>query len=207
MMLDRIYNLDCLEGMRKMKQEGISVDLILTDPPYLFRNLKAGGHSKLSASIQNVHTEIERHHLYDGIKIEHLELMWSLMKVPNIYIWCNGAQLDFYIDFFVRRHKCKMEVIIWNKTNAPPLFHGKYLSDKEYCLYFRKGGYCQPISYDAAKTVYQLPINIQDKRRYRHPTVKPLSMILNLVRNSSKEGALVLDPFSKRDCSRGRKDA
>ena len=34
-----------------------------------------------------------------------------------------------------------MDIIILNKTNALPLFNNKYLSDKEYCLYFRKGGY------------------------------------------------------------------
>lgn len=33
----------------------------------------------------------------------------------------------------------------WNKTSALPLFNNKYLSDKEYCLYFRKGRYCSPM--------------------------------------------------------------
>ena len=40
-----------------------------------------------------------------------------------------------------------------------------------------------------------LCINIKDKRAYDHPTVKPLPIIRNLVENSSREGALVLDPF------------
>ena len=62
-------------------------------------------------------------------------------------------------------------------------------------MYFRRGAYCQPPTYEQAKTVYDLPINIKDKRAYNHPTVKPLSIIRNLVENSSKEGALVLDPF------------
>ena len=64
-----------------------------------------------------------------------------------------------------------------------------------YCLYFRRGAYCQPLSYDKAKTVYDLPINAKDKRLYGHPTIKPLPIIRNLVENSSREGALVLDPF------------
>lgn len=43
--------------------------------------------------------------------------------------------------------------------------------------------------------MYDLPINIKDKRAYAHPTVKPLPIIRNLVENSSREGGLVLDPF------------
>lgn len=62
-------------------------------------------------------------------------------------------------------------------------------------MYFRRGAYCNPLSYEKAKTVYELPLNVKDKRLYGHPTVKPLNIIRNLVENSSKEGYLVLDPF------------
>lgn len=88
-----------------------------------------------------------------------------------------------------------MDILIWRKTNAMPLFCNKYLTDKEYCLYFRRGGYCQPMTYEKAKTVYDEPINIKDKRKYEHPTVKPLRIIQTIVENSSRVGELVLDPF------------
>lgn len=45
-----------------------------------------------------------------------------------------------------------------------PTYNNKYLTDKEYCLYFRKGGYCNPQNYYDAKTVWELPINIKDKK-------------------------------------------
>ena len=88
-----------------------------------------------------------------------------------------------------------MDIIIWNKTNALPLFNNKYLSDKEYCLYFRKGGYCSPKNYEDAKTVFYYPINIKDKRRWNHPTIKPEELVRKLIRNSSHENDLVLDCF------------
>jgi site-specific DNA-methyltransferase (adenine-specific) len=69
------------------------------------------------------------------------------------------------------------------------------MTDKEYCLYFRKGGYCNPPNYESAKIVYYQPININDKSLYNHPTIKPLNIIENLVINSSKEGEIVFDPF------------
>jgi len=193
--INKIYNMDCLEGMRLMKEQGIKVDLVIGDPPYLIKNTNAGGKSELSKSIQGMNDEIQNDNLTGGITEEYLDLMWKLMKVPNIYLWCNGAQIPQYLDFFVNRRKCSFDVLIWNKTNAMPLFHNKYLSDKEYLLYFRKHGYCMPVSYEAAKTVYYQPINIKDKRKYGHPTVKPLNIISNLVLNSSREGDLILDPF------------
>lgn len=193
--INNVYCMDCLHGMQKLVKEGIKVDLIMTDPPYNIVNTKAGGKSELSRSIQNVNDEIFENGLTVGISEEHLELMWKLMKVPNIYIWCNGAQIPQYVKFFVENKKCKMDIIVWNKSNAMPLFNNKYLSDKEYCLYFRKGAYCSPKTYEKAKTVYVMPINLRDKKKYKHPTIKPLNIIKNMIENSSKEGELVLDPF------------
>lgn len=31
---NKIYNMDCLDGMRLMKEQGIKVDCVITDPPY-----------------------------------------------------------------------------------------------------------------------------------------------------------------------------
>ena len=117
------------------------------------------------------------------------------MKRINCYIWCNKAQIPEYLNYFVRELDCSFDIIIWWKTNPPPTFHNKYLSDKEYCLYFRKGGYCQPTSYETAKTVYYQPLNTLDKKEYPHPTIKPLNIIRNLIANSSKPGDIILDPF------------
>lgn len=193
--INRIYNMDCLQGMKLMLEQGLYADLIVTDPPYFIKSTRAGGKSELARSIQPMNDELQNGNLTVGITEEFLNAMWAVMKSPNIYLWCNGAQIPQYIDFFVKRHKCKMDIIVWHKTNATPLFCNKYLSDKEYCLYFRRGAYCQPQSYKTAKTVYELPINAKDKRLYSHPTIKPLPIIRNLVENSAKPNQLVLDPF------------
>lgn len=46
-----------------------------------------------------------------------------------------------------------------------PLYSNKYLGDKEYCLYFRKKGFCQPKNYEDAKTIYLSTLNIKDKQK------------------------------------------
>lgn len=51
------------------------------------------------------------------------------------------------------------------------------------------------MSYESAKTVFYQPINAKDKRKFKHPTIKPLNIIETLIENSSQEGETVLDPF------------
>lgn len=139
--------------------------------------------------------ELEEGIFTQSIQTEILEDFIRICKNTNIYIWCNHKQIPLYLNFFVEKKGCSFDILIWNKTNALPLFNNKYLTDKEYCLYFRKNGYCNPLSYENAKTVYYLPININDKNKFEHPTIKPSSIIKNIILNSSKEGDVVFDPF------------
>ena len=63
-------------------------------------------------------------------------------------------------------------------------------------MYFRKGkGKCFPQNYEDAKTFYIAPINHKDKKLYEHPTIKPLDVTEKIIRNSSKEGDIIFDPF------------
>ena len=117
-----------------------SVDLIVTDPPYLIESTIPGSDSKLAKSIQKMNNQLAEGILTSGINNNILEDFVRVMKKINIYIWCNHKQIPQYLDFFVKKYDCKFDIIIWNKSNAAPLFNNKYLTDKEYCLYFRRGG-------------------------------------------------------------------
>lgn len=191
--LNKIVLGDCYQLIKQLPDN--SVDLIVTDPPYLIENTKAGGGSRLSQSIQKMNDQLANGVLTDGIDEKILEEYIRVMKTPNIYIWCNHKQIPMYIDFFVNKNKCNFDILIWVKTNATPLFNNKYLTDKEYCLYFRKGAYCNPQSYEDAKTVFSKPINVSDKDKFLHPTCKPIDIIKTIIRNSSHENDVVLDTF------------
>lgn len=191
--IDNIYLADCYKAIKEIPDK--SVDLIVTDPPYLIDNTIAGGGSELAKSIQKMNDELEEGIFTQSIQTEILEDFIRICKNTNIYIWCNHKQIPLYLDFFVEKKGCSFDILIWNKTNALPLFNNKYLTDKEYCLYFRKNGYCNPLSYENAKTVYYLPININDKNKFGHPTIKPSLIMKNIILNSSKEGDVVFDPF------------
>lgn len=174
-----------------------SIDLIATDPPYLVSATNGGGTinniKKLNKSLQN----LEDANITKGYNIELFGNEFiRIMKEINIYLWCNKIQIPDYFDFYVKKHKCKFDIICWHKTNALPTYSNKYLSDTEYLLYFRKGkGKCFPQSYDDAKTFYIAPINSKDKKLYQHPTIKPLDITEKIIRNSTKENQIVLDCF------------
>lgn len=184
---------DCLELIKTIPDK--SIDLIVTDPPYLIKNTKAGGKSELSKSIQKMNDDITNDNIVSGFDIAIFDECMRVMKKPNMYFWCNKEQIPMYLEYFVKQHGCAFDILCWQKDNATPLFNNKYLTDKEYCLYFRKGGYCNPQSYEDAQTIWHKPINAYDKKEFEHPTIKPLQIITTLVKNSSRKGEIVLDPF------------
>lgn len=189
---NKIYNKDCISWIKDVPDN--TIDLVIIDPPYKIRK-KTQEVNSLAIAVKKYNLELQRDNLIDEYDKSILEELIRVMKKINIYIWCNGEQVPFYIDYFVNKNNCKMDILVWNKTNAMPLYNNKYMTDKEYCLYFRKGGYCKPTCYEDAKTVFYLPINQKDKKKWIHPTIKPLSIIRTLIRNSSKENDVVLDCF------------
>lgn len=159
---------NCLELIKELPDK--SVDLIVTDPPYLISNISGGGSvnniKKLNKSLQDlVGSNGSNTDMTQGYDIKLFgEEFIRVMKSINIYIWCNKKQLVEYLDFYVTQHKCKFDIICWHKTNALPTYSNKYLTDTEYLLYFRKKGGCNPGGYEDAKTYYVAPINHSDKK-------------------------------------------
>lgn len=192
MQVNEIYNGDAYELIKQIPDN--SIDLVVTDPPYLIENTNGGKNSSLGKSISNMNSQLSNGELTKSINVGILDEFLRVMKKPNIYIWCNHKQIPMYLNYFIEKG-CKFDIIIWQKPNATPLFSNKYMTDKEYCLYFRNGGYCNPKTYEEAKTVYQEPLNVGDKKLYNHPTIKPYNIIKTLVNNSSKPDDVILDPF------------
>ena len=188
---------DCFDVLDKLQPN--SIDLVITDPPYDVKTTGGGGTinniKKLDKSLKDLTQEGKD--ITNGYDIaEFGKKLLRVMKSVNVYFWCNKTQIPEYLDFWVNEEGCKFDIILWHKTNALPTYSNKYLSDTEYLLYFHKGkGKCFPQSYEDAKTYYLAPINQKDKKKWGHPTIKPLDITEKLIRNSSKAGDTVLDPF------------
>lgn len=193
----QLHKGDCFDIIESINT---NIDLIVTDPPYLIPQINGGGTLNTKRNFNN----ILKTSLVDGRDITKGYDIFSFAEIVNniqqgninAYFWCNKLQIPDYFKAYVENLKCKFDILVWCKTNPVPAHGGRYLGDCEYCLYFHKGkGKMNPISYDAARTVWFDPINIKDKQRYGHPTIKPLKIIQTIIENSSSVGDVVLDPF------------
>lgn len=184
----KLYQGDCLEVMKDI--EDGSVDLVVTDPPYEIATTGAGMYKQ--ADKQYVK---ELNGMKDGFSEEVLDELCRVMKKINIYFFCSQKQIIPLLDYFVKKKKCNWNILSWHKTNPIPACGNKYLTDTEFILFFREKGVKVYGSFDTKRTWYATPLNQSDKKKYGHPTVKPLSILENLVVNSSQKGEVVLDCF------------
>ena len=186
--LNKVTCGDCYELIKELPDK--SVDLIVTDPPYLLET--EGGNTSIGVEFKKIKDDLDK--IAEGIDYRILDEYMRVMKKPNIYIWCNKKQILEYMKYFVEKHDCSFEIMTWIKTNPLPLCGGNYLIDKEFCLYFRKGVKLNT-TFLTAFTYWQTPINQKDKEMFLHPTCKPLKIIKMLIKNSSNENDIVLDTF------------
>ena len=187
-----VYRVDCIEWLEAY--DGAPIKLIVTDPPYFLPSWTGGG---IFEKKQGWMDEMNVDNLARGYSIERFAELAEKVQGGkiNVYFFCNKLQIPDYFRVYVEHRKCKFDILMWHKTNSMPTFNGKYLTDTEYILYFRNGGGCNPKTYYDAKTFWLTDINLADKKKWKHPTIKPLSIVRTLIRNSSEPGELVADPF------------
>ncbi len=185
MEMNKIYNENCLEGMKRIPDN--SIDLIVTDPPYEFETRGSGFHKK-----RDYYDEIAARGLAKGITEEYLVEMERIMKSTNIYLFCNKNQLRMYFDFYKEKN---CDLLVWHKLNPIPIVNNKYLSDVEYIFFARDKGVRVAGVYHSLSKVYTSNVNKKDLNMFHHPTVKPLPLVQRLITNSSNVGDVVFDPF------------
>ena len=207
---------NCYELIKNIPDK--SIDLVVIDPPYEY---VAGGKNSIKNHFGTNYQE-EYSNLYhdtgttreterlrimansqkslnnikgicQGFDYSILDEFMRIMKVPNIYVWCSKKQLGKLINYFEEKN-CYIDLITWHKTNPLPLCN-TYLSDTEYCVFARQKGSYFKGTYETLKKYYIDSLNVEDKKLYNHPTIKPLNIIKNLVLNSNKENDIVLDCF------------
>lgn len=184
--INEIYNMDCMEGIKLLDDK--SVDLVVMDPPYLLninKMKKTSTFNKYANDLIN---------LKDGFDIKVLDLIIPKMKKVNMYIYCSKRQIKDLLDYFMNKN-CNYEVLTWHKKNPSPLIHNNYLPDTEYVIFAREKGVKLYGNYYTKRKYYISGTNQADKKKWQHPTIKPLQFIENHIINSSQEGDLILDCY------------
>ena len=65
MLIDKIYNEDCFETIRSIKENGLLIDMVLTSPPYNMTSRKGG------------YADTGRYDIYQDWKTEDEYLSWT----------------------------------------------------------------------------------------------------------------------------------
>ena len=185
MEINTIHLGDAYELIKQVPDK--SVDLIVTDPPYEYQSMRGGG----ICERLKVNKEIEENGIDKGIDPKILDQMVRVMKKINIYLWCSKDQIYDYLTYFVKERNCNWEMLIWAKDNPTPFCGTHYLIDKEYCLYFWEQGAKVEIPFERGRTVFLTKVNINDKKLYSHPTIKPEQIVENLIKNSCGGGVSI----------------
>lgn len=185
-----IINSDCLDILKQMPDK--CIDLVVTDIPYDISVSQSAGAFGVK---KRMHYKKDLEIISDGISDEILAELCRVMKKINIYIFCSKNQFIQMLDFFVTKRNCNWQLITWHKTNPIPSCGNSYMPDTEYCLFFREKGVYVGGTAETKNTYYITQTNKEDKKKFKHPTVKPEFIIKNLIINSSNENDIILDPY------------
>ena len=185
--INKVYNMDCVDGIKLLDDN--SIDLVIIDPPYKLDIVKL----KNTTKFNNYANELLG--LKDGFDLKILDLLVTKMKKINIYIYCSKRQVKELLEYFINR-KCNYEILTWHKMNPSPLTNNIYLPDTEYIVFAREKGVRLYGNYHTKRKYYISGVNQADKKKWRHPTIKPLPFIENHIINSNNEGDLILDCFA-----------
>lgn len=182
---------DCLELMKDIPDK--SIDMVLTDPPYLVPP-HGGGRKGLADRLSRIRDEIEfiaKDFDFESVFSEFLRVC----KVPNFIIFCSNLQLGRTIVYFENKG-LKVDALVWSKINPAPLGFNSYISDIEYIVYVHvEGSYFNndaPLDFKKKTKRYSIITNAMEKY---HPTQKPIDLMRELITVHSKENDVILDSF------------
>ena len=177
MELNKIYNEDCLVGMKRIPDG--SVDCIVTDIPYNECNRTDNG-------LRNLDKDKADIGIFDVAMLT--ENLCEKTK-GSIYMFCGFNQVST-IRQAMSQKGLSTRIVVWEKTNPSPMNGNKiWLSGIELCVFGKKSK--ATFNLHCKNTVLRYPCGVNKI----HPTQKPIALISYIVNASTKEGDTVLDPF------------
>lgn len=209
----KIIFADALIALKTLQDN--SIDLIFSDPPY---NIGKNFNGK----VEKWKTEES----YLEWCYEWLDLCITKLKPNGSFYVMTATQFMPYFDIFLRKRLTILSRIVWSYDSSgvqakkyygsmyePILFCVKdknnyTFNSNDIMVEAKTGAKRKLIDYrKAVPTVYnseKVPGNVWDfsRVRYRmdeyenHPTQKPISLLERIIKASSNEGDLILDPFS-----------
>ena len=205
-----LYLGNALELLKEMEEE--SVDVIFADPPYFLSNDGISCSSGAMVSVNKGNWDKMQYSGYDDKHSFNRDWIQSCKRVlrKNGTIWISGSYHNIYsIGMALEQEGFKiLNNITWQKTNpAPNLACRCFTHSTETVLWAKKNdkGVSHYFNYQLMKEdnggkqmkdVWTGSVTKpSEKIEGKHPTQKPLYLLERIIRASTKEGELILDPF------------
>lgn len=200
MEVNKIYNEDCIIGLNRINNK--SVDIIITDPPYIHEGKKAGVGMLDSRPVYD-RKDFNMREMSDFTEekiYEFLNKTKPLMKKPQWYIFCNEKQIPYYT-IWALENKLKFNILCWCKpygiTNRE-----RYSTNIEYIVRIYGNG-CALNKLDTSSNgdLVRCYSKWKDNKRVMgkeklHPSQKPDDLIKEILEVSTSKGDVVLDLYS-----------
>ena len=185
MKLNKIYNEDCLEGMKRIPD--CSVDLIVTDPPYLI-NYKTGRRKDKTHRFNDVILNDDNEQLIT----DYVKECYRILKDDTaMYLFCSSNKVDFFKKELEKVFSIK-NMIIWVKNNhtagdLESAFGRKY----EIVFLVNKGQ--RRFNGERLTDIWKFPKVSSDSQL--HQNQKPIELIKRCIEKHSNVGDVVFDGF------------
>lgn len=209
---NKIHCMDALEGLKQLEDN--SVDLIVTDPPYYIQNLQENLKDQTirRSSKNNIfHAEWDSQPWEDLDDFKHFinKLLKSFHRIlkprGQVYMFMSYHHLDWAISLIKAQGFKFYKPLIWYKPDTMGVFPNQYGCNYEVILWFRNDKFSKKGEDNRVKLniglsqrdVFKInSTNIAHRKESGyHPTVKPIKLIRQFIKNGSDEGDLVLDAF------------
>ena len=192
----QIFLNDCITQMLQLKNNNISINHIITDPPYAI------------SSENNFHT---MNNPRKGVDFGEWDwdfnpCLWLddayplLDKNGSMVIFCSYRFISQIIHKIEHLGGVVKDVMIWQKQNPMPRnINRRYVQDMEFIIWALKNKnskwvFNKPANKPYQRGFFQTP-TLLGKERTKHPTQKPLALMSEIIQIHTNKNEVILDPF------------
>lgn len=186
-----VLPISCFEEQGIISLDDNSIDHVITDPPYE----------------EHVHADNRRSQSRDGIVIPHMsfdslsdEERWAaaqeFVRVSRgwVHVFCSLEQAGLWSHDLVRAGAKRRTTNTWVKTNCAPKFQGDGSGQGCEAIVTAWAGQGKSVwNSGGMNGTYQA---MAERAGRRHPTQKPLALMMQLLADYTKPGDLILDAYA-----------
>ena len=208
--MNKIYNQDCIDGMKAIPDE--KIDLVVTDPPFAINfKAKKANYNRTASRVLSGYNEITKENYYEFTLNWMSQCFRILKESGSMYIFSGWNNLGDILNAIEEIGFITVNHIIW-KYQFGVVTNRKFVTSHYHCLYIckndkkrkffpyerfgkeEKNNQGRSLHYKDKEDVWEI------KREYwtgdeKTPTKLPAEIIKKILQYSSEEGDLVFDPF------------